>query len=245
MAGDEEIPKNWPIKSSHSGESTANLAHDLKNLLTIMTGCVDSLEEHLPKSSSTAAYFADIRCVIDLASQIASELLGSGPDSSSAPVIGLNQAVGNLSAMLGRFLGPSIGFTLILTAEPDRVAIHPLELERILFNLVLNAREVMCEGGRLTIVTTTLEQLSSGLKHPDALARRFVRLTVADTGRGIAPLTQAKVFEAFYTTKVEGVGLGLSSVAETVHRLSGLLHLESQEGAGTRVHVDLPLALDS
>jgi signal transduction histidine kinase len=244
--GTDDLPENWPIKAGHFGGSTAaNLAHDLRNVLTVMAGCLDSLASEIPQGWTTTAYLTDLRCALDCASQIASELLGLGQvQSVDHPVIGINQTVADIGGMLGRFLGPRIEFGLSLAAKPDTVVIHPLELERVLVNLILNAREAMQDGGRLTIETTTLGPVSPEVQKPDAPASAFVRLTVSDTGHGIAPAIQAKVFEAFFTTKEKPAGLGLGSVAHTVHGLNGVIHFESQEGIGTRVHVDLPLALE-
>jgi signal transduction histidine kinase len=238
----DDLPEEWPFLSQYFGPSpTTELAHDLKNLLTILAGCVHVLDTQVPPAATTTPHFSDIRCAIDCASEITSELLGLGHRRATrAPVIALNCAVANVSPMLGRFLGPGISFNLSLAAKADTVAVDPLDLERILFNLTLNARDAMWEGDGLSIETATVLRSMSGLRRPDRLGT-FVRLTVADTGRGIPRTLHGKVFEPFYTTKRDAPGLGLSIVARTVERLNGHVHLESQAGLGTRVHVDLPL----
>jgi signal transduction histidine kinase len=220
------------------------LAHDLKNLLTILTGCVDALERQTAPHAA-AAHVADIRYAIDCASEIVSEMLGFGQRCARRPpVIELNQTLGGMRAMLGRFLGPDIRLMMNLAAAADAVAIHPLDLERIVYNLVLNARDAMWEGDELTIETATITRSVSGLDRPDRLGT-FVRLTVGDTGPGIPVLLHARVFEPFYTTRKDATGLGLSVIALTVNRLNGQVQIESKPGRGTRVHVDLPLVSES
>jgi signal transduction histidine kinase len=232
--------EHGPSGIGRLGDSTtAHRVHDLKNLLTIMAGCVDSLAGQLLELPALSD-LADLQRVLGRAFLLATDLLGSDAALAGArTAINLNHAIVDVEGILRRLLGPAIRFKLSLLARAPFVVAHPLDIERMLFNLVLNAREAMGDRGLLTI-ETALNPIFLPASTSPAAPQAFVRLTVGDTGRGFAP--GAEVLEARLKTKPRRRGLGLGSVSETVQQLDGRLHIESQEGVGTHVHVDLPLA---
>lgn len=219
----------------------AHRVHDLKNLLTIMAGCVDSLADQLSELPALSD-LADLQRTLGRAFLLATDLLGSNAAlSNERSAINLNHSIVDIEGILRRMLKPTTGFKLSLLAKAPFVIAHPMDIERILFNLILNAREAMGDHGLLTI-ETALNPIFTAAAPGEALPRAFVRLTVSDTGRGIAADVPAQVLEPTFPTKPGVRGLGLGSVNETVQQLDGRLQIESQEGIGTRIHVDLPLA---
>ena len=208
--------------------TVAHRVHDLKNQLTIMAGCVDSLSGQL-SALRPLSDLADLQRALGRAFLLAADLLGADSALATRSAIDINQAIRDAEPTLRRLTAP-IRLTLNLRATTPLVVAHPLDLERILVNLILNARDALKPGGHLTIETAPA-------------ATPFVRLTVGDTGRGIPADDQTRLLrETAFTTKTHGHGLGLGSVNEVVQQLAGRVHLESREGVGTRVHVDLPLA---
>jgi len=231
--------------SSGSGGSRnstiAHRVHDLNNLLTVMAGSVDSLTTQLSDLAALSD-LADLQYALGRAFLLATELLGSEAAlSTERSAVDINHAIVEIEGMVRRVLGPTIGCKLNLLAKAPFVFAHPLDIERILINLILNAREAMGDHGLLTIATTS-GPISTGVPTGPSLPRDFVRLTISDTGIGFAEGPDASVTrEPSFTATPRRRGLGLGSVHEIVHLLGGCLHMEP-EGIGTRVHVDLPLA---
>jgi signal transduction histidine kinase len=139
---------------------------------------------------------------------------------------------------LSRFLGERIQLRTRLSQEPVTVLSEPLELERILLNLALNARDAMADGGDLTIETDVADLLPLGQVTGEPVP--YAQLSVTDTGCGMTPDVEARIFEPFFTTRATGTGLGLSSIAFTVRQLQGMVSVQSEPGQGTRVTVHLP-----
>lgn len=222
----------------------AHRVHDLKNLLTVMAECVDALAGQLSEVQPLSD-LADLQRALGRAFLLATDLLGSDAAlSTERSAINVNHVIVDLERTLRRILGPTIGLTLRLHAKAPLVVAHPLDIERILLNLILNAKEAMGDHGFLTI-ETALGPISPDTPADPPLARAFVRLTVSDTGRGIAPGVQTQMLrEPAFAAKRRGPGFGLNSASETVHQLDGRLHVQTQEGVGTRIHVDFPLAAE-
>ena len=223
------------------GEATiAHRVHDLKNLLTIMAGCVDALAPQLTETPALAD-LADLQRALSRAFLLATDLLGSDAALiNERPAIDLNHAIVDVEGMLRRMLGP-VRLTLRLAAKAPFVYAHPLDIERILFNLVLNARDAMGDKGALTIETTLM--MAEGQPGDGAArSRRVVRLSVSDTGPGIAPGVRTTSVDPMVAARHRGRGFGLGSVHETVQRLDGRLDIDSVQGIGTRIVIDIPLA---
>lgn len=215
-----------PCERGSRALEIAQLAHDLRNQLTMVVACADEI-------SRTAGFhneqeIAQLRRCADRAATLTRELFDAAKPRPSAPArVDLNEVVAQAIAGFSCFDRQGIRLQLRLWPRPVPVMAERIELDRILLNLALNAREAMPEGGDLTIITCV------------EAAAAFVK--ISDTGPGISSRVQARMFEPFYTTKDRGTGLGLSSVASVVHRLEGTIDVLSDGGRGTEVTVRLPL----
>ena len=238
--GNPRRPVPPPPRIDMGDLSIAQLVHDLRNQLTVVIGCADNLAE-LVMDPSAGVEIAEIRSSAARASTITQALLTAArPRRAGAGEVDLNHLVAPAAETLARVLGPRIRVDARLSADPVRVRIEPADLERILLNLVLNARSAIDYEGIVTIVTelvplATIDRLEGQPPGP------YARLTVADTGRGMTREIRERMFEPFFSSD-GGTGLGLSSVAFTVNRLHGTIAVESRPGRGTSISVYLPLA---
>jgi len=222
----------------------ANRVHELKNLLTVMVGCVESIGRTMPAGTTVAVDLVELRQAIDGAVDLVNELLVVGHARPVEPplFIDISRLVVQMDATLSRILGPKIDLRMRLTTTGGIVRAAPVELEGILLNLVSRARDAMPDGGVVTIETSSFE-LGGDADEPREEPRRYVRLSVSDSGPGIAANERTTILDSLFTTEEKDTGLGLHGVNLVVQRLNGLLRVESQEGVGTQVHVCLPLAL--
>ena len=165
-------------------------------------------------------------------------MIGTHDRVEPRPAIDLNSSVRTMMRTMRQICGEQIALCLRETPNPAPVAADMIQVERILINLILNARDAMPDGGTLTIETTFIPPVPRAPGGPKA-AR--VRLTVSDTGRGMSPDIKGRMFEPLFTTKTRGTGLGLHSVAYTVRELEGTIAVESVVDRGTTVFVTLPL----
>jgi signal transduction histidine kinase len=222
----------------------ANRVHELKNLLTVMVGCVESIGRTMPAGTTVAVDLVELRQAIDGAVDLVNELLVVGHARPVEPplFIDISRLVVQMDATLSRILGPKIDLRMRLTTMGGIVRAAPVELEGILLNLVARARDAMPDGGVVTIETSSFE-LGGDADEPREEPRRYVRLSVSDSGLGIAANERTTILDSLFTTEEKDTGLGLHGVNLVVQRLNGLLRVESQEGVGTQVHVCLPLAL--
>jgi two-component system, cell cycle sensor histidine kinase and response regulator CckA len=214
--------------------------HDLRNQLTII---IASAQHLAPRVQKPDPDIADLLQSADRATVLAREiLLAARPRLAARRPVDLTRVVRAAEDTLSRVIGSGIRVDLCLAAGPIQVNAEVLELERIILNLALNARDAMGTEGVLTISTAVLD-MSSKPVH-GVLPGQYVRLTVADSGPGLTPEVRARMFEPFFTTKEAGTGLGLSSVAYTARQLQGTVVVESEPGRGTSVSVILPLSGD-
>jgi signal transduction histidine kinase len=226
----------------HRG-AQANRVHELKNLLTVMVGCVESIGRTVPAETTLAVDVVELRHAIDRAVDLVNKLLVVGHAPPVEPVlIDISRLVVQMDATLSHILGPKIDLRMRLATTGGIVRAAPVELEGILLNLVARARGAMPDGGVVTIETSSFE-LGADADEPREEPRRYVRLSVSDSGHGIAANERTTILDPLFTTKEEDSGLGLHGVNLVVQRLNGLLRIESQAGVGTQVHVCLPLAL--
>jgi signal transduction histidine kinase len=216
----------------------------LKNLLTVMVGCVESIGRTMPAGTTVAVDLVELRQAIDGAVDLVNELLVVGHARPVEPplFIDISRLVVQMDATLSRILGPKIDLRMRLTTMGGIVRAAPVELEGILLNLVSRARDAMPDGGVVTIETSSFE-LGGDADEPREEPRRYVRLSVSDSGPGRAANERTTILDSLFTTEEKDTGLGLHGVNLVVQRLNGLLRIESQEGVGTQVHVCLPLAL--
>jgi signal transduction histidine kinase len=204
-----------------------------------MGECVDSIRSQLPPSNRIDPYLDELDAAIDSAFVISRELLGR--DRSQAPgppVADIHQVIMGLQERLGRILGPDIHLELRLAADNSLVQAEPAELEWILLNLAANSRDAMVNGGILSIETASLNRSKNG---QEMAADDYIRVTVRDTGHGLLDGIESRMFQPFFTTRENAIGLGLTHVALTVRELRGWLDVWSEKGIGTTVNVQLPV----
>jgi signal transduction histidine kinase/CheY-like chemotaxis protein len=228
------------------GRLAGGLAHDFNNLLQVISGYAETLGGERLDPAGRRRLLARIKGATERAASLTRQLLAFGRRQVLMPeVLDLNQTVQSLQHLLQRVIGEDIQVTSVLAPDLGRVKVDPGQVEQVLLNLALNARDAMQQGGALEFVTANLELQAPwtppGLPAP-VPAGRWVLITVRDTGSGMDADTIAQAFEPFFTTKdpSRGSGLGLSMVHGIVKQSGGHTWIESTPGVGTSVHVLLP-----
>jgi PAS domain S-box-containing protein len=224
------------------GRLATGVAHDFNNLITVLLGCSDELAEQVPRESAFRKPVEEIRRVAERAAGLTQQLLSFSRREVVAPqTIDLNVTLGNMQDLLRRLLGVEITVDVRLGRPLGLVNADPVQIEQVIMNLAINARDAMPEGGTLTIETA---MVSLGTEHLDVIPGPHVMLLVRDTGAGIAQDVQRKLFEPFFTTKQagHGTGLGLSMVQTIVRQAGGHIAVESAPGKGTTFKVYFPQA---
>ncbi len=222
------------------GLLAGGIAHDFNNLLTAIGGAAEAAAEE----AASGAAIVEIESAVARGAALVRQLLAFARQQTLQPeIVAVNDAVRSIAAMLMRLLGRNIVLTLELEEPGRHVRVDPSQLDQVLVNLAINARDAMPEGGRLTLASGHLTLLTQKTIGAETIPPgRYVTLTVADTGHGIAPEQLGRIFEPFFTTKRDagGSGLGLATVHGIVRQSGGFLIVESAPGAGTRVHIHLP-----
>ena len=216
------------------GRLAGGIAHDFNNLLTVILGNAMVLKQGLA-DGNTDELVDDIAGAADRAAGLVRQLLTFSRRQPARPeVVDLNAVVTNMGGMLRRLLGEKVTVATKLAAGPVPTRIDRGQLEQVVVNLAVNARDAMPGGGTLTISTAAVPGPDGG--------SRFARLQVTDTGTGMTADVKAKVFEPFFTTKGpdKGTGLGLATVYGIVQQAGGRVGLDSTPGAGTTFRIDLP-----
>lgn len=212
------------------------VAHDFNNLLHVIRGRVDLASDHLPASHPAHEDLREIRSAAMRASAMATDLLTFGRRHPvSTETLSLHAFINLLRRQLKLMAGERAVLTIQLHALLDAVAIDPVKFERVLLNLVANARNAMPAGGRIQIETWNPPT-------PPGVPPR-ISLIVHDTGQGMPPEVLDKAFEPFFTTRRDegGSGMGLSSALGIVQAMGGTMRAESEAGVGTRIMIDLPV----
>ena len=212
------------------GRLAGGVAHDFNNILTIIGGYGHMVLDQLPPGDRHRGSLEMVLSAADRAAVLTSQLLAfSRRQVVQAKVLQLNHVVSNLEKMLRRVIGEHIALKTVLDPNLDMVKVDPGQMEQVVMNLAVNARDAMPEGGTLTIET-------------ENTGERAVRLSVVDTGVGIDAETRGHLFEPFFTTKQrgKGTGLGLSTVYGIVKQHGGEIRVESRPGAGARFDILLP-----
>jgi PAS domain S-box-containing protein len=221
------------------GRLAGGIAHDFNNLLTIIFGNAHLLRQLPADSPDFPQLIDDIHDAADRAAALTRQLLTFSRRQPSRPeVIDLNEVVAGLGGLLRRLLGERISVRAQVASESIRVRADRGQIEQVVMNLAVNARDAMPGGGTLTIVTSSVT-LTAG---PGNTATRLARLTVSDTGVGMTDEVKARIFEPFFTTKDpgKGTGLGLATVYGIVEQAGGSIEVESAPGAGSTFRIGLP-----
>lgn len=224
------------------GRLAGGLAHDFNNLLSIVMCTAALLDETLPPEGDERRLVQDILDASKRASSITHQLLAFSRKQVTTPKeFDLNQRIVSFSRLIERTLGASIALELRLTPRSTLIRMDPSQFEQMLLNLVVNARDAMPEGGRVTL-ETHLRVGDPTSERAVGSHERAVELVVRDEGTGIDPAVLPNIFEPFFTTKDvgRGTGLGLSSVHGIVHQAEGRIRVESSVGHGTTFVVSLP-----
>lgn len=226
------------------GRLAGGLAHDFNNVLTVIMGQSQVLLSEMSLEDPLRSKVEEMHKAGDRARLLIRQLLAfSRKQPSEATVLNLNMVLADLEPMLRRLIGEDIQLMLRPSMDALRVKADPALLEQVVMNLVVNARDAMPTGGKLTIETAAADLDHMPVYHISPIAPGpYVRLSVADSGCGMAPEVQAHIFEPFFTTKEEGkgTGLGLSTVFGIVTQCGGGLDVISKIGKGTRFNVYLP-----
>jgi PAS domain S-box-containing protein len=227
------------------GQLAGGVAHDFNNLLTVITGYSEILLNLVPAGDKAREYVADIRAAGERASALTRQLLAFSRKQVLEPrVLDVNNALGDVEKMLRRLIGEHIVLTVVKAPGIGMVRVDPGQLEQVIVNLAVNARDAMPGGGRLTFESAevTLDDAASAAR-PGTRPGRYVQLSVTDTGCGMSREVQARVFEPFFTTKEtgKGTGLGLATVFGIVSQSDGAIDVTSTVGVGSTFRVWLPV----
>ena len=226
------------------GNLAGGIAHDFNNLLTVILSQVDLLTLDIEVDSPIAHGLDQIQRAATRASDLTRRLLAFGRRQMMRPqVVRLEDVVEGLQGMLVRVLGEHIDFTIAPRSDTGYVRVDPAQLEHVIMNLVINARDAMPQGGQLTIDIRRIDVTQESLDVPTNPAPgRYVVLAVRDTGMGMNEETRSRIFEPFFTTKGpgQGTGLGLSMAFGIVDQSGGHIRVQSEEGVGSTFEVYLP-----
>jgi PAS domain S-box-containing protein len=225
------------------GQLAGGVAHDFNNLLTVINGYSELLLADLPAHDPQREPVAAIRSAGERAAALTGQLLAFSRKAIVAPkILDLNDVVHSVGRLLRRLIGEDVVLTTSLAPGLDRVKADPGQVEQVIMNLAVNARDAMPTGGRLTIETANVRLPDDDDGYPGLKAGRYVRLAVSDTGHGMTDEIKARVFEPFFTTKEpgKGTGLGLATVYGVVKTYGGHVAVSSAIGVGTTLTVLLP-----
>ena len=233
------------------GQLAGGVAHDFNNLLGIILGyatmCAQEVEESVQTDPRLRALRDDLSQILqagDRAANLTRQLLSfARAEIAQTQVIDLNAIVAGVDQLLRRTIGEDIRINIHLSSQSWPIKADPGQIEQVLLNLVVNARDAMPAGGVLTVATEpiTVDE-PAAVYHSDTRAGRYMRLRVTDTGTGMSQATIDRAFEPFFTTKPKGhgTGLGLATIYGIVTQADGHVHINSQPGAGTTITALFP-----
>jgi two-component system, cell cycle sensor histidine kinase and response regulator CckA len=225
------------------GRLAGGIAHDFNNMLSVIIGYSELLQERFETGPSRKAA-DEIKKAAERTVSLTRQLLAFSRRQILSPrILDLNITIADLSTMLNRMIGEDIELVVAPSPALGCVKADPAQVEQIIMNLVVNARDAMPHGGKVVIATSNLEvDASNANEHPSVRPGSYVLLAVSDTGSGMSETTMLHIFEPFFTTKGpgKGTGLGLSMVYGVVNQSGGYIWVDSALGKGTTFRIYLP-----
>ncbi len=231
------------------GRLAGGIAHDFNNILTAILGTSDLMLDDLPPEHPVREDVQEVRKAALRAAELTRQLLAYSRRQVLAPNrIDLNAVVAGVEPMLRRLIGADVELVTALAGDLPAVKADPGQIEQVVLNLVVNARDAMPQGGQVRIATAVVDLAPASPERPAALAPgRYVQLAVTDSGVGMGPEIRAHLFEPFFTTKEigKGTGLGLATVYGIVDQSGGTITVDTAPGRGTTMRILLPPAAAS
>lgn len=232
------------LKMEAVGRLAGGVAHDFNNLLTAILGNASLAAIDMPPDDKAKANLLEIEKAARSAALLTQQLLAFSRRQNIEPkVLNINEIITSIFSMLERMAGDNVKIRLFTAASLWNIMLDPGQFERILINLILNARDAMPEGGKVTISTANVALSEEDCRlRPEVVPGDYVRLTLSDTGHGMGPEVLERLFEPFFTTKPRGrgTGLGLSAIYGIVKQSGGFIEVTSEVGSGTTFDVFVP-----
>jgi len=242
MESEEQLRQSQKMQAV--GQLAGGVAHDFNNIVQVIAGSSAFALESIDTGHPAREYLTDILRASERAASLARQLLTFSRRESLRPeYVDINRIIDSVTKLLDRTIGKHISLRIDSNPLDRSVYADPGQLEQVILNLCVNARDAMPDGGVITIGTRDIHMDLNFCRHnPWGKVGRYVQLTISDTGSGIDPEIRDHIFEPFFTTKAvgHGTGLGLATVYAIVQRMDGLIHVESEVGSGTVFYIYLP-----
>ncbi len=224
------------------GRLAAAIAHDFNNVLSVIMGYSELLLATLPPNDPACEKIRRIHDAGSKAATLTRQLLAfSRKQVLEKKIISINALIQNFLKIWGKMVGEDIAITTRLSEKGCVVEADPSQIEQVIMNLIVNARDAMPNGGEITIETAEVEfDERFADRHPEVKPGRYVLIAISDTGEGIDEDILPKIFDPFFTTKKQGTGLGLSTVYGIVRQHNGYIYVYSEKGKGTTFKIYLP-----